>query len=239
MEICNEEVVVMSFNGFPPETLKFYAELAINNNKVWFEAHRSIYEDDVIGPARDFVIALGERLRELAPNVMADPRVNKSIFRIYRDTRFSKDKTPYKTHLALWFPVRQVGAKFDQPGYYFHLEPDNLMLGAGIHGFSRPLLKAYRDAVVDSEQGPTLAEAIKSVASKGYGIGEKTYKQTPRGYGPDHKLAELLLYSGLTTGIDLGIPPELHRADLVDYCFERFKHMAPIVDWLEKMIAKS
>ena len=223
----------MSFNGFPPETLKFFTELAVNNDKAWFEAHRDDYENTVLGPARQFVIALGDRLRELAPNVMADPRINKSIFRIYRDTRFSKDKTPYKTNLGLWFPVSQGGAKFDHPGYYFHLQADNLMLGAGIHTFSKTRLKAYRDAVVDPERGPNLAQAMVAVANKGLRVGEKTYKRTPRGYDPDHKLAELLLYSGLTTGIDLGIPVELHGAALVDFCFEHYKDMAPIVDWLE------
>ena len=223
----------MTFNGFPPEAISFFANLASNNNKPWFEAHRSDYENYVMEPAREFVVALGKRLRELAPKIMADPRVNKSIFRIYRDTRFSKDKTPYKTHLALWFPVNQEGAKFDHPGYYFHFEPGNLMLGAGIHGFSKPLLKAYRDAVVDPELGPMLVKAMKSVTDKDYGVGEKTYKRTPRGYDPNHKLAELLLYSGLTTGTDLGIPVELHSVDLVAYCFQRFQDMAPIVDWLE------
>jgi uncharacterized protein (TIGR02453 family) len=225
----------MSFNGFPHETIQFYAELAAHNDKSWFDAHRSDYDTYVLEPARNFVIALGERLRELAPNVMADPRINKSIFRIYRDTRFSKDKTPYKTHLAMWFPVRQNGAKFDHPGYYFHLEPGNLMLGAGIHGFSKPLLEAYRDAAVDPEQGPALVQAVKAVSDKGYNIGEKTYKRVPRGYDPQHKLAELLLYSGLTTGKDLGMPDIIQRAGLVEYCFEHYRDMAPLVDWLEGM----
>lgn len=223
----------MTFKGFSPETLIFFTDLAANNNKTWFEAHRRDYDNFVMEPSREFVITLGERLRKLAPNVMADPRVNKSIFRIHRDTRFSKDKTPYKTHLALWFPVHQGGAKFDHPGYYFHLEPGNLMLGAGIHGFSKPLLKSYRDAVVDPKLGPSLVLAIKNIAEKGYSVGEKTYKRTPRGYDPDHKFAELLLYSGLTAGTDLGIPAELHSSDLVDYCFDRFQDLAPIVDWLE------
>ena len=227
----------MSFTGFPPEALNFFAELSVNNEKPWFEAHRSDYDNYVIEPSRDFVIVLGERLRKLAPNIMADPRVNKSIFRIYRDIRFSKDKTPYKTHLALWFPVSQGGAKFDHPGYYFHLEPGNLMLGAGIHGFSKPLLKAYRDAVINPDQGPSLAQAIAVVTNKGFSVGEKTYKRIPRGYDPDHKLAEFLLFSGLTTGINLGIPAELHTVDLVDYCFERFQDMAPIVNWMEKITA--
>lgn len=227
----------MSFNGFPHETIQFYADLADNNDKSWFDAHRGDYEAYALEPARGFVVAMGEQLRKLAPNIMADPRINKSIFRIYRDTRFSKDKTPYKTHLAIWFPIRQNGAKFDFPGYYFHLEPGNLMLGAGIHGFSKPLLKAYRDAVVDPEQGPALVQAMKAVTGKGYNIGEKTYKRVPRGYDPGHELAELLLYSGLTTGKDLGMPDEIRRASLVEYCFERYRDMAPLVNWLDNITA--
>ena len=80
----------MTFNGFASETLQFFTDLSANNNKPWFEAQRSDYENYVMEPARAIVIALGERLRDLAPKVMADPRVNKSIFRIYRDVRFSK-----------------------------------------------------------------------------------------------------------------------------------------------------
>jgi uncharacterized protein (DUF2461 family) len=80
----------MTFNGFPPETLTFFTELAANNNKSWFDTHRTDYDTYVLEPARAFVIALGDRLRDLAPQVMADPRINKSIFCIYRDIRFSK-----------------------------------------------------------------------------------------------------------------------------------------------------
>ena len=98
-------------------------------------------------------------------------------------------------------------------------------------------MKAYRDAVINPDQGPSLAQAIAVVANKGFSVGEKTYKRIPRGYDPDHKLAESLLFSGLTTGINLGIPAELHTVDLVDYCFERFQDMAPIVNWMEKITA--
>jgi uncharacterized protein (DUF2461 family) len=87
----------MMFRGFPSEALKFFSELAVNNNKPWFDDHRADYDTYVLEPSREFVLAIGERLQELAPKVMADPRVNKSIFRIYRDIRFSK----YVTQLHL------------------------------------------------------------------------------------------------------------------------------------------
>jgi uncharacterized protein (TIGR02453 family) len=226
-----------TFNGFSPEALKFFTELKVNNNKPWFEAHKPDYQAYILEPARAFVLALGEKLFELSPNVMADPRVNKSIFRIHRDTRFSKDKTPYKAHLGLWFPVGEGGGRFEKPGYYFHLEAETLMLGVGIHRFSKPLLKAYREAVVDPALGPQLVKTIAEVTNMGYGIGEKTYKRTPQGYDPDHEFAELLLYSGLTSGEETAIPKVLHTPDLVGYCFEKYREFAPIVHWIEAMKA--
>lgn len=226
------------FTGFPKEALRFFTDLKANNEKTWFDAHKSDYENYVLAPARDFVVALGERLKDLSPDVVADPRVNKSIFRIHRDIRFSKDKSPYKTHLALWFPAGK-GVKFENPGYYFHLEPGNIMLGVGLHNFSKPLLKAYRDAVVDPQLGPALADMVAGIIEKGYGVGTKTYKRVPRGYDPDHKYADLLRYSGLTSGVDMGIPLELHTPDLVDLCFDKYQELAPIVHWLKKMKASS
>jgi len=222
------------FNGFPNEAILFFVELSANNNKTWFAEHKPEFEKFVMTPARDFVVAMGERLQELSPGITADPRVNKSIFRIYRDIRFSKDKTPYKTNLGLWFWVGG-GAKVENPGYYFHLDAENLMVGVGSHSFSKPQLKAYRDAVVDPELGPALTKVVSDLVGKGYGIGQKTYKRAPRGYDPDHQYADLLLYSGLTSGIDLGIPSELHSPALLELCFQRYRDMAPMVYWLQEM----
>ena len=224
-----------TFNGLPKEAILFFAELAANNNKAWFNEHKPDFKKYVMAPAREFVVAMGERLGKISPGVNADPRVNKSIFRIYRYTRFSKDKTPYKTNLGLWFWVGE-GAKFENPGYYFHIDPDNLMLGVGLHTFAKPILKAYRDAAVDPELGPALTKVVTQVADKGYGVGQKTYKRVPRGYDPKHPNAELLLYSGLTGGKELEHPQALHSADLVDYCFEHYKKLEPIVSWLQTMI---
>ena len=92
-----------SFNGFPKEGLKFLANLKKNNTKLWFEQHREDYNEFVLGPARDFVVAMGDKLKKISPKIIADPRIDKSIFRIYRDTRFSKDKSPYKTNIGIYF----------------------------------------------------------------------------------------------------------------------------------------
>src|SRR5512139_3318195 len=92
-----------TFSGFHKETVRFFTELCRNNNRAWFEAHRARYEEHVMAPAKLFVTALGARLKTVVPGIIAVPAVNKSIFRINRDTRFSLDPAPYKTNLGLYF----------------------------------------------------------------------------------------------------------------------------------------
>ena len=125
------------------------------------------------------------------------------------------------------------GAKFESSGYYFHLEPPNIMVSAGIHTFSKDLLKAYRDAVVHPESGPALVKAMQEVGlEKGYDIGGKHYKRVPRGYDPDHENVEFLLYNGLTAGYEEPIPDEFYSSALLDYCYQKYFDMFPIEHWL-------
>lgn len=224
-----------NFVGFPRDCVSFLEELAVNNNKAWFTQNKSRFNDSVMAPARDFVYEMDERLKEIAPRIHADPRIDKSIFRPYRDTRFSKDKSPYKVHLGifLWEGARP---KMDCPGFYFHLEPPNILLGVGIHCFSKPLMEAYREAAVDDAHGKSLKKAVEEVKQKGYDIGVKGYKRTPRGYDSAHPNADLLLHNGLTAAYASPIPDQLYSREIVDYCFERFEQMAPIEKWLLGMI---
>jgi uncharacterized protein (TIGR02453 family) len=225
------------FGGFTDASVKFLSDLSRNNRKAWFEAHRGDYDRFILKPARDFTEAMGERLTAFAPGIIAEPRVNGSIFRIYRDTRFSKDKRPYKTHLGI-FMWEGEGPKMECPGFYFHLEPPNLMLGGGIHIFSNSLLDQYRKSVVHPKHGPDLAEAVDTV-SKRLNIGGRHYKRTPRGYDPDHPLAELLLHNGLTAWTEGPIPEALHGPGIINHCFDVFRKMVPIHKWLLNMAARA
>ena len=137
----------MSFAGFPRELIYFLSELRKNNDREWFQAHRAEYENFLVEPAREFVVALGDCLSSLGSGIHAEPRVRGSIFAINRDVRFSKDKTPYKTHLDLWF-WQGDGPSRERPGYFFRLTPETLTLGAGMHGFS------------DAQEIPLPAEAF-------------------------------------------------------------------------------
>lgn len=223
------------FKGFPRESVAFYDQLKEHNDKAWFAEHKGEFEEHVILPARDFVVAMGERLRALSPHIIADARQDRSIFRVYRDTRFSKDKSPYKTHLGIFFWEGKL-TKMDCPGYYFHLEPPLLMLAAGNHCFSKKILGPYRDAVVDPVQGPALAKAVTKVEKhQGYSVGGEHYARTPRGYDPNHPNADLLRYNGLYAMTATPVPDELFSSDIIEYCFSRFNTMAPIHEWLVKM----
>ncbi len=222
-----------AFDGFPRAAVKFYRELEKNNNRRWFEENKHVYKESVLAPAQDLVLAMGERLRKLSPNVMADPRTSGagSIFRIYRDTRFSKDKNPYKAFLGIfWWEADRK--KMESPGFYFHLEPSGLMIAVGSHVFSKESLGAYRDAVADPKRGAALSRAVSRVTSKGYEVGGAHYKRVPRGYDPEHPRAELLKYNGLWAADEGKIPKELYSSDLIGYCFDRWKDMKPVYTWL-------
>jgi len=224
------------FTGFPRESLAFFEDLAMNNEPAWFKRHREEYELSVLEPSRRFVEDMGRELESIAPGVVADPRVNRSLFRINRDTRFSKDKTPYKTHNAVWL-WEGTRPRMENSGFYLHFDPGTLLIGVGVYRFPKPLLEKYRESVADKKRGAALMKAIREIADKGrYSIGGKHYKRVPRGFDPDHENAELLLYNGLYAGEETAVPDELFSRDFISYCMERFRDMLPIHSWLRSML---
>ncbi|HOD13241.1 MAG TPA: DUF2461 domain-containing protein [Spirochaetota bacterium] len=223
------------FNGFPVECFKFYRELEKNNSKQWFEQHRADYEEHVLGPARRFVTAMGDKLARLCPGIHAEPMVDRSIFRIYRDVRFSSDKRPFKTNLALWF-WEGSGKRMESSGFYLHLEPASIMLGVGMYIFPKEFLKEYRDSVVHPRYGQQLARAVQGALKKGdYELWGEFYKKVPRGYPADHKNAELLLFNGLWAGVSSKVPKEAYSPAFVDYCYKSFADLHPVHRWLYEM----
>jgi uncharacterized protein (TIGR02453 family) len=230
--------VTSGFRGFPKECVDFYVELAQNNSKTWFDTHKNDFEKHVMGPARDFVSEMGRSLAKISPKINADPRVNRSIFRPYRDVRFSKDKTPYKTHLGIFF-WEGSRPKMECSGYYFHLEPPTLFLAAGIHCFSPPLLGTYRDSVVDPKHGAELIKAVKQISKlKGYSIGGTHYKKTPRGYDASHENAPMLLHNGFYAWTEEAIPSQFVLPEILNYCFDKFKKMSLLHKWLVEMTGR-
>jgi uncharacterized protein (TIGR02453 family) len=223
------------FSGFTRETVRFFTGLKRNNNREWFEKNREIYDLHVMAPAKLFVTAMGERLKSIAPRIVAVPKINKSIFRLNRDTRFSLDPTPYKTNLGIYF-WDGTGSRLESSGFYFHLEPPNLMVGGGMYIFPPSLLGKYRKAVVDPKTGPEIRKIVAALRARpGYSVDGTHYKRVPAGFDPGHPNAELLKHDGLYTGIETRIPEEFFSARLIDYCYERFEPLVPLHRWLMKL----
>ena len=144
------------FTGFPKETVRFFTALRKNNNRDWFAANKETYERRVIEPAKLFVTAMGERLRTIVPGIVAVPAVNKSIFRIYRDTRFSLDPAPYKTNLGIYF-WDGARSRMESAGFYVGLEPPDIMLGGGLYMIPDNLLGRYRRPWSTRRRAPSWA----------------------------------------------------------------------------------
>ena len=174
-----------------PELFRFLRSLARNNNREWFEKNKQRYIDVVRDPLCAFVEVIGPKLRKVAPTVIADPRPNGgSLFRIYRDTRFSKDKTPYKTAAALSFRL----AKKDivAPSFYLGIAPGDIAMGAGIYYPAAEPLRAIREAIVAHP------ERWKRVSRRGL-ADFGTLKRAPKGFDPDHPLVSDLKHKSFCT----------------------------------------
>lgn len=192
----------------------------------WFEAHKREYEVDVLEPALAFVRAVGHELSTFAPTAVAEPRVNGSIFRIQRDTRFSADKQPYKTHLGIRF---RDAATFATSKcvlvFYVQLEPRRLLLGAGIGEFPKPILEAYRTAVNTGEWGEKLAPLVAQLTRKSYVVGEPELERVPRGYPDLHPRAQLLRRKGLFVRRESAVPASVHEAAFTSHCCRCFREL--------------
>ena len=226
---------VASFSGLKPQLLEFLQELKANNSKEWFQAHRVEYESYLLEPARQFVLAMSHQFRTLGEDIHAEPKVYGSIFAINRDTRFSADKTPYKTHLDLWF-WQGAGPSRECPGYFLRLTPESLILGAGMHAFSDRALERYRQAVLDDAQAARLEHAVSAIGVP-VSLGGRTYKRVPQGLPADHPRADLLRHSGLFAETEQPVPAELFSDRLPEVCLEHYQRVAPIQRWLVELLA--
>ena len=220
------------FTGFTKETVAFFKGLEKKNSREWFDQNRQIYDDHVMSPAIDFVKDMGERLKSVSPHIVADPRRDKSIFRLNRDTRFSPDKQPYKTHLGIYF-WEGNGKKLENPGFYFQLDKSKIMFGVGMHIFPKEMLNPYRDAVTDPVSGVKLKKIIDKLSkNKDYKLGWVKYKKIPKGYDPNHPNSEYLLYGGIGYMFEEKHPKELLSNKFIDYAFSIFKDLSPIQRWV-------
>ena len=221
------------FPGFPPETLPFLRDLKANNNRDWFQPRKPLYEEKVKAPMVELVLALGEELRDFGTELVTAP--DKAIYRIYRDVRFSKDKSPYKTHVAAVFSARGLD-KHASAGLYFHFSPDELLVGGGIYRpGSRELLAIRQRIATDHEALRAICKDRTFRRFFGQITGERL-KRIPKGFAPDHPTADLLVYKQfLATGqLD---PAITETPKLFQELVKRFRAIEPLIVFLNSALA--
>jgi uncharacterized protein (TIGR02453 family) len=222
------------FAGFPKGTFAFLDGLARHNAKEWFDGHRDDYEHCYLEPALAFVEAIGPRLKTISKTINYAAKVNGSLFRIQRDTRFSKDKRPYKTHLDLWFWDGEDRG-WETPGYFLRLTSQEMIVGGGMHKFEPKALARYRQAVITAKPGEALEKIATGLAELRLRGAER--KTVPRGFDAAHPRSRFLLHDGLYVMREGPLPKSVRDPTFVEDCFADFHRAAPVVEWLKAYVA--
>jgi uncharacterized protein (TIGR02453 family) len=178
------------FSGFPKELFTFLRQLAKNNNREWFHDNKPRYKQHIVEPMCEFISAMGVRFDKMQLCFTADPRPHGgSMFRIYRDTRFSKDKRPYKTHAACHFR-HEAGKDAHAPGFYVHLEPGDVFFGGGVWMPPNPVLEKIRNTIVENPNAWKRIISNPTFKKRFGGIEGDGLKRPPRGFDKDHPFIE-------------------------------------------------
>ncbi len=216
--------------AFTADTLKFLRALKRNNRRDWFLAHRDEYDAFVRAPMQATIERLAGDLRPFAPDLLADPK--RSMYRIYRDVRFSANKAPYKTHVAAIFPCRHL-PKHEGAGLYFHIAPDEVWIGGGMYAPPTPQLHAVREHIATNAR--RFASIVESPAFRrrlGALEGERL-QRVPLAFAKDHPAAEYLKFRQFLAGRQLP-PAAAIRAGFYRTLIGTFRQVAPLIRFLNE-----
>jgi uncharacterized protein (TIGR02453 family) len=204
----------LGFTGFTEAALDFYDDLEMDNTKSYWEAHKDVYQASVKAPMTALVTALEPQFG------------NAKIFRPFRDVRFAKDKTPYKTHQGAFVAAGPAC------GWYVEISARGFRSGAGFYEASGADLGRIRASIANELTGDQLGKILAKLKRAGFTVGGDRLKTSPRGYDADHPRIDLLRHRSLTVGKDYGFEPVIHTAGLVDAVRADWKAARPLVDWV-------
>ena len=229
------------FRGFRPAAFRFLRDLARNNEKTWFEAHRDVYEREVRGPMRLLVEALDAELGSIAPEIVGDAK--RSMFRIHRDVRFSRHKSPYKTNAGAWFYNRDAGRKVGRDGegggagFYFHIDPTSCFVAGGLWMPARPALLRVREAI--AAQPAALARLTSPPGFRRRFVDglreDPKLRRVPRDFPPDHPAADWLKLQSFTAAASIE-PRVVTSPRLIDRLCRDAELLTPLVRWLNRAL---
>jgi uncharacterized protein (TIGR02453 family) len=204
----------VDFTGFPVAALDFYDDLEVDNTKSFWESHKGVYLDEVRGP----MVALTDAL--------AAEFGDAKVFRPYRDVRFAKDKTPYKTHQGAFVGVAPA------TGWYVEVAAPGVRIGGGTYHAAGETLAAIREGMADPKAGARLQRILRDLDRGGFAIEGERLKTAPRGYAKDHPRIELLRHKTLLGMRSYGFEPFVHTAELLDRVRDDWRRLRPLVNWL-------
>ena len=206
----------MTFDGVRAAALDFYADLEVDNTKSLWEANKGVYAECVAGPMKALCAELAPTFGEA------------KVFRPYRDVRFAKDKTPYKTHQGAFVGVAP------STGYYVELSPRGVRVGGGFYEASGPRLAALREAMAEEKTGRALARLLTRFEKDGWEVGGEQLKTAPRGYDVTHPRIDLLRRKQLFVGRPYGFGEDAIGPGLVDRVRADWAALRPLVEWVAK-----
>lgn len=206
----------MSFSGFTEAALDFYEDLEDDNSKTYWEAHKETYRTAVREPMTELV------------NELAEEFGTAKLFRPYRDVRFAKDKTPYKTHQGAFISVGTA------TGYYVEIGAPGVRLAAGFYDATTERLAMIRRAINDERHGAALEKIVAKLERAGWEIGGTKLKTAPRGWDVEHPRIELLRHKTLTAQRSYGFDDVIYTAELVERIRGHWRETTPLLDWISK-----
>ncbi len=215
------------FIHFPTSAIKFLCELEANNSRDWFHANKKTYEQVLKQPAQEFCATFSQRLL-----MLTGIEHEHKIFRINRDIRFSKDKTPYNTHLRIsFFPMQNTNLK---PGWHFSLETQRMIFGTGIFAIEKEQLDILRHYIA-GKGGKQLSSIMTMLRSQNVRIGEPELKRVPKPFAPDHQHATLLRHKSFSAWIDFDDPQIATQSTFIDTLISKAEILQPLNNWLSEV----
>jgi uncharacterized protein (TIGR02453 family) len=221
----------MAFQGFAEPDAKFFRSLAKNQNREWFQKHKSEFETGWQQPMKELLAEVREGIESAFEHVDLDAP---KLFRIFRDVRFSKDKSPYKTHIGGIIPTKRSGKITEVPmALYFHVGQPNSFGAAGHYMMDPRSLQRFQRAVADDERGRELERVLAGLQKKKFVVrSHDSYKRIPKGYDAEHPRAEHLKRKGLVVGFPELPSDILVSAKLGPWLVKQIRVAAPLVEWL-------
>jgi uncharacterized protein (TIGR02453 family) len=219
------------FDGFPKEGIKFLQQLKKNNNRGWFAKNKSRYEEYVKLPMQSLIASIKPEMARIAPEIEVNPK--RSMFRIYRDTRFSKNKTPYKTHVAAIFHPNTKWQ--DNAGFYLQIEPGEIYIGGGIYMPASSELKKIRYAIANNAQEFLSIVGSTSFTKKFGRIEGEKLQRMPLGFPNDHFMADWLKYKSFFAGVTLK-EDECYSPKFIKKTMSIFTELHPLVKFLNEAL---